>query len=218
LIERLVLELKPVKRLRSPLRRTIQFACVAMAATVVAVSLGSFRADLALKLRNPAYLAESGALFVLFGAATLAALRSAVPGVRLGWASWLAGAAGGAWLLIVGAHYLATPDALELASGLACFRRTLALSALPAGVLLAMMRRAAPVDAGISGSLTMVASGALAVLGTRVLCAKDDATHVLAWHLAPVAAFALLGWFVGRIWLIGRARSSRSGDVESFLR
>lgn len=217
LIGQLVRDLQPVKRLRSPTRRTIQFACLAVAAMAAAVVFGALRADLAAKLRDPSYLAETGLLFVLFGGATFAALRSGVPGAKLGSASLLVGLAASAWLLIVGAHYRA-PDAIDLASGLACLRRTLALGALPAYGLFAMMRRSAPLEAGTSGSLVMVSAGALAVLGTRVLCAKDDAMHVLTWHIAPVGLLALLGWFVGRVWLGGRARLVRSGDVENCLR
>lgn len=218
LISELVRDLQPVKRLRSPARRTIQFACLAVTALAAAVVFGALRADLAAKLRDPSYLAESGLLFVLFGGATFAALRSGVPGAKLGSASWLVGLAASAWLPIVGAHYHAPPGGIDLASGLACLRRTLALGALPACGLFAMMRRSAPLEAGISGSLVMISAGALAVLGTRVLCAKDDAMHVLAWHIAPVGLFALLGWFVGRVWLSRRARLVRSGDVENCLR
>jgi hypothetical protein len=200
LIERLVLDLQPVKRLRSPALRTIQFACLAIAAVAAAVSFGALRADLAAKVRDPSYLAESGLLFVLFGGATFAALRSGVPGAKLGSASLLVGLSASAWLLIVGAHYHSPPGAIDLASGLACLRRTLVLGALPACGLLAMMRRSAPLATGTSGSLVMISAGALAVLGTRILCAKDDAVHVLAWHIAPIALLALLGWFVGRAW------------------
>jgi len=206
LIDRLVIDLQPVKRLRSPALRTIQFACLAIAAMTAAVLFGTLRADLAAKLHDPSYLAESGLLFMLFGGATFAALRSGVPGAKPGSASWLVGLSASAWLLIVGAHYHAPPDAIDFASGLACLHRTLVLGALPACGLLAMMRRSAPLAAGTSGSLVMISAGALAVLGTRVLCAKDNAMHVFAWHLAPVALFALLGWFVGRVWLSGRAR------------
>jgi uncharacterized membrane protein YfcA len=38
----------------------------------------------------------------------------------------------------------------------------------------------------------------LAMLGTQAVCARDAAGHVLAWHVMPVAAAALIGAAIGR--------------------
>jgi len=207
LIERLVLDLEPVKALRSPRQRSIQFMLLAAFATSVTVNLLGLRPDLAAKLADPSYVGETGALLVLFGAATVAALRSGVPGAKLAAAVGIVAAAAGIWLLIVGVRYGAGQGALGLSSGLACVRRTLLLGVLPAWVLLAMVRRSAPVEAGVSGALAMVAAGAVAVLGTRILCGKDDATHVFIWHIAPLALLALLGWLFGRVGFSALAQS-----------
>jgi hypothetical protein len=41
------------------------------------------------------------------------------------------------------------------------------------------------------------------MLGTQMLCMKDEARHVLMWHLGPVVAAAFLGVALGRL-LLGR--------------
>jgi len=207
LIERLVLDLEPVKALRRPWQRSIRFAFLAVFATTVTASLLGLRSDLCAKIVDPSYVAETGLLLVLFGAATLGALRSGVPGTNLAGAVRVVAVAASVWLLIVGARCGGGAGTWGLPSGLACVRRTLLLGAFPASALLTMLRRSAALEGAASGTLAMVAAGAVAVLGTRILCGKDDATHVLAWHIAPLALFALLGWFVGRAWFGVRNKS-----------
>lgn len=201
LIERLVLELEPVKRLGSAARRSARFGGLALATTAASVWLLGLRADLALRLCDPSYLTESGLLGLLFAFATLAALRSGVPGAELRSLGWLVTLAGAGWCLEVAISRASVLTALFFPSGLACLRRTLLLGVVPAGWLLLLLRRSAPVDRRASGSLAMVSVGALAILGTRCSCAKDDAAHVLAWHVTPLALLALGGWLMGPAWL-----------------
>jgi hypothetical protein len=198
LIRRLVLDLQPVNRLERPIRRSVRFALLAGLATAIEVLVVGTRADLVGKLLEPIYLTETAILLVLFSGATFAALCSGVPGVKLSAATWLVVLAAGAWLLIVGHATGGEAQAVGLVSGAACVRRTLLLATLPGLLLFAMLRRSVPLEAKISGAFAMVSAGALAVLGTRLLCAKDEAAHVLTWHIAPLAVLALLGWFIGR--------------------
>lgn len=198
MIHRLVLDLQPVKRLTTPARRSLQYGLPAALLTVVSTGLAGVRADLLLKLHEPAYLTETALLVALFAGAAVAAFSSGVPGVRLRSALWLLGLVTSAWLILVVTRYFALPAAFSLESGIACVRRTLLLGVFPAAAFFVVLRGSAPLEAGTSGALVMTSAGALAILGTRALCGKDDGMHVLLWHVLPLASLAVLGSLLGR--------------------
>jgi hypothetical protein len=210
LIRQLVLDLQPVKRLTSPLRHTVQFAVPVAALTVASAWLAGVRADLLLKLCEPAYLAETALLGALFAIATFAAFSSGIPGIRLRSVFGLLGLVASTWLLLVITRYLALPAPVSLSSGVACLRRTLLLDVVPASALVILLRRSVPLAGGTSGALVTTSAGALAILGTRALCGKEDGTHVLLWHVLPLALHALLGSIIGRAWLSGGSSLPRA--------
>lgn len=199
LIEQLVLDLQPVRRLPSPGRRLLLFAGLVLPLLMLAAALVGPRADLSLKLQDRSFVAETALLLLFFFSATLAALRSAVPGAGRNGAGRLITVAVVVWALLVASQGVSAFPAIELRSGLSCLRRTLLVGIAPTWVLVTMVRRAAPLEPQTSGSLVMFSASTLAVLGTRALCARDDVAHSLIWHVAPVALLAFLGWCVGRI-------------------
>ncbi len=73
----------------------------------------------------------------------------------------------------------------------------LALAIVPATSGLIMLRRAAPRQRGRVGLYAALAACSLAMIATEAVCPRDIAGHVLAWHVAPVAAAALIGAAVG---------------------
>ncbi|HVY31078.1 MAG TPA: NrsF family protein [Polyangiaceae bacterium] len=200
LIRQLVFDLKPVERLTSPAQRTAQFAVPVAALTLASTWLAGVRADLLLKLHEPAYVAETGILLALFMLGTFATFSSGVPGVRLRPAAWGLGLFASAWLFLAGIRCFVAPAAFGLTSGIACVHRTLLLGVVPTSVLFIMLRRSVPLAAGTSGALVMTSAGALAILGTRAVCGKDDGLHVLVWHVVPLALLVLLGSVLGRAW------------------
>ncbi len=201
LIAALVSDLRPVRPLANPTRRAVRFGAVACGAVGAAVSLAGARQDLAARLRDAAFLGETALLLASFGAATWSALASCVPGAAWrGTRSWLM-AALGAWLALIAARYALQPNVTAIGVGLACVRRMLLFGIVPACVLMLMLRRAAPLERGTSGFLACLSAGSLAVLGTRLLCAKEDALHVLFFHFTPLVALAVSGSLLGRRWL-----------------
>ena len=92
--------------------------------------------------------------------------------------------------------------------GLPCVWRMLGLALAPAVTGLIMLRKAAPRWRGWAGLCAVAAACSLAMLGTQAVCPRDAAGHVLAWHVLPVAAAALIGAAVGR--RILRPSSTRS--------
>jgi hypothetical protein len=201
LIERLVHELEPVRPLASPLVRAARYAALAVGCVAVAVVLAGPRADLGARLLAPSFLVETGALLSLFFAATLAALASGVPGAKLGATVGACALSLVLWLTAILSHGALAGDAL--AGGLSCLGRSTLLGLVPGLGLALLLRRAMPLDRSRSGLLAALAVAALAVLGTRALCPRDDALHALAWHFAPVLVAAFLGAVCAR----GPARS-----------
>jgi hypothetical protein len=201
LIAALVADLRPIRRLASPRRRAARFGGLACGAVAMAVSLVGLRQDLTARLQQAPFLGETLLLFVLFGAATCSALGSSVPGAALrGAGKWVI-AALGAWLVLIAARYTLEPSARAVGHGMPCVRRMLVLGSGPACVLLIMLRRAAPLRPGTSGLLAFLSAGSLGVLGTRLLCSKEEPLHVLLWHFMPLVAVAVLGSLCGRRWL-----------------
>ena len=200
IVRSLAADLKPVRRLPKVEWRTAVWAVFAAAC----VAIGSYgigpRTDLAAKLRDPAFLVE-GALLVLVSLfAARSAFSSSIPGAErstdgrilpvMGLLVWVCVIAGG-------------PAVASFAPGWTCLARMIALVFVPALAALWMLRRAVPLAPGWTGGLALLSAGSLAMLGTRMLCPKDDPGHVLLWHLGPVLLAAVLGIRLGR-WSLSR--------------
>ncbi len=209
LIERLVSELQPVPPLSSPLRRAVRFCMGATAIVSGAVLSFGARAELGSRVHDPWFCAETAVLVLLFCGASVAAFASAVPGAKMSGTSTLLGLLLSAWLALIAARGVLPSSSGAWTAGIACLRRSLWLGSAPALILLGMVRKGAPLDGASSGLLTLLSAGALAVLGTRALCAKDDARHVLLWHFMPLLVAALLGALAGRRWFGTRAARGR---------
>ena len=189
LVQALVSDLRPVRRLRGPETRALLWAALA----VGVVALGSWllgpRADLLEK-----HLAETGVLLALFVQGARSAFRLGVPGLERS-ALPIVGLA--AWLALVAARLAGEPRPLAL-DGLGCVATILVLALVPAAAALRMLRRSAPLAPGWAAAYALLSAAALATVGVQALCANDGAAHVLAFHVLPVAAVALLGAAAGR--------------------
>lgn len=207
-IQSLVAELTPVRRLRSAGTRASLWAGLAIGC----VALGCYglgtRPDLSHKLSEIAYLTESAALIAIFALAARCAFQLGVPGsepsARLQLAPALAGLV---WVILVARRWPAEPGigAMSSMEGLRCIARIAGLAVVPIIAIFVMLRRGAPRARGRTGILALVSATALAVVGTQLICAKDGAAHVLVWHTGPVVFAALVGITAGRA-LLRRGR------------
>jgi hypothetical protein len=204
LVRSLTSDLTPVRRLRNVKTRTALWAALAaLYVTLGTLALGA-RPDLARKLSDAGYLAESAALVAVFVSAARCAFRLSVPGIEPTALAWTVPAAAWTlWVLRVASRWPAGGTSVELAAmswggGLPCIWRMLGLALVPAATGLIMLRKAAPWRRGWAGLCAALAACSLAMLGTQAVCARDAAGHVLAWHVMPVAAVALVGAAVGR--------------------
>lgn len=205
LVSRLVADLVPVPRLASPGRRAALFGIFAAVAVGGGVGLAGTRPDLLSKLCEPAFVVDAALVALLFGCSTIAALQSAVPGERSA-AARATVLVLAAWLFSSAQAFYAESQQAAFVLGVRCVERVAALSALPALVLIAMLRRAAPLRAEVSGLFALLASSSAAALGARALCSKDDGLHLLLWHWGPVMVTAMMGAFMGRLVLRSTSR------------
>jgi hypothetical protein len=189
LIHRLVGDLRPVRRLPSPARRAATWMVVAIV-YVLATSLAlGLRADIAETLERPRFLTEAGALLVVAGAAALWAFHRSIPGRTTLVYKLVAVFAGVAWFASVRSH-----PAADGSSGWACVLRLMFLGGVPALVGLGLLRRANPLEPGLVYRMGVVAAGALALIGARLVCSRDGTEHLLLWHALPaVLAVAIAG-------------------------
>lgn len=200
LVRSLCGDLRPVRPLRSLELRSLLWGGFAL----VCVSIGAIgfgvRADLVRKAQDLGFLGRGVLLFLLFILSTRSAFLLSVPGAeqRAG-ARMLPIAAILAWIGFVAAR--GWPDA-ALTSGWSCIVRMSGLALAPTISALVMLRRAAPLSREWTGGLALLSAGSLAMLGTQIVCVRDDAPHLLVWHFGPLLAATVVGIHLGRQLLI----------------
>jgi hypothetical protein len=191
LVNRIVLQLTPVRRLWPPAAR---LACWILLETGVLLALiyHFHRPDIAQRLRDPWYLLG---LASFAGAGTLAAslaLRLAVPGRKSGTLEILllpAFALTGTLLLFHDPADQQIPLAKFISSGLICVKWMSVYAAVPWIALLWAARRGAAAARGTEGALVGAAAFMFTFALMRIDCPSNEPMHLLTWHLLP----ALIG-------------------------
>ena len=83
-------------------------------------------------------------------------------------------------------------------AGFACSRALVALSLLPATVLLLLVRRLAPVQELWTAAGIALSSGTLGVLVLGLHCPAENALHTLIWHWLPLVFLTFAWTLIGR--------------------
>lgn len=200
LIGSLSRDLKPVKPLAPPLRRTAVFTACAMLAALVLVLAAGAREDAAHVLHSPRFIAENTLMFLSGALAAFAAFHLSVPDTKIRKPVLVALLlATTAWLVLSlsccgdlqnhGSH---------LHPGFHCLRDLAAIAVLPLVAAFILLNRAAPVWSGWAGYGMVLSVASFAAIGMRFLCEEDSSTHLLLWHYAPVLFLAVIGIFLGK--------------------
>jgi hypothetical protein len=219
LVRSLVADLAPVRRLRSAGSRATLWAVLAVSCVGLAAYAVGARSDLADKLRDPAYLAKSVALLLVFAGGARCAFQLSIPGgERSPRARTIPVIGLVVWVLLIASRWspaasAPTAGADSWVHGLPCVLRMVGLGLVPGLAILVMLRRAAPREPGWTGWFAFVAVTAVAILGTQMICMTDEPGHVLWWHVVPVLISAAVGAGAGRSWL-GSAIRATARDPE----
>lgn len=182
--------------------RLARWLAVAVAAAAAGVWIFGPRADLDSAVRDAGFIGDLALMLATGLLAAAAAFGLSVPGAErsplrrawplaalLAWAAFLAwrfAAGGGSWTALV--HEPWHP---------ACAARILLVAAAPAGVVFAMVRRAAPLRPLWTAALASLASLAIAAVPAQIVCPLGGTAHLLVAHLMPLLAFTTVGTVAG---------------------
>lgn len=201
-IDSLVTDVKPVRRLRPPAVRALcwlMFAALMLA--LVAVGHG-VRPDLMLKLSQPVFATSVVAALMTGVLAAMASFIASVPGQSRRWLL-LPAPALAVWISTIGYACLTDwvsigPDGMSLGETTRCFA-TLAVTGIPLSLaMLIMLRYAArlsPAPVAMMGSLAVAAMTAVALSLFHPL---DATVMILIWNVGITVLFLTFSGLYGK--------------------
>jgi hypothetical protein len=201
-IDSLVADAKPVRRLQPPAVRALCWLMfAALMLSLVAVEHG-VRPDLMLKLRQPVFATSVVAALMTGVLAAMASFTASVPGRSRRWLL-LPAPALAVWILTIGYGCLTGwvnigPDGISLGETARCFA-TLAITGIPLSLaMLIMLRyvaRLSPTPVAMTGSLAVAAMTATAVSLFHPL---DATVLILLWNLGVTALLLAFSGLYGK--------------------
>lgn len=203
LIDQLVEQAKPVRRIASPLRRTSLWLALATVLIVLIAAVHGLRPGLATALAAPPALLEWVASVLTGMLAAYATFQISIPGRSSAWA-WLPVPALLLWL--AGLGWGCTRDFAQVGRAAFDFQMAggecaaaITLTSLPLGlVLLMMVRHAGVVRPTTTAMLAALSAAALSAAGVSLYHPGESALMVLLWHVGAVALLSLLCLLGGR--------------------
>jgi hypothetical protein len=202
LIDSLVADLKPVHRLGRPsVRATCWLLFAVLMLALVAVGHG-VRADLMLKLHQPAFVTNVAAALITGALAALASFIVSVPGRSWRWLL-LPAPALVVWISTIGYGCLTDwvhigPEGMSAGEAAQCFA-TLALTGVPLSLMMLIMlrhaARLAPTPIAMMASLAVAAMTAVAL---SLFHPIDATVMILMWNFGVAVMFLVVSGFGGR--------------------
>lgn len=205
LIQTLAETAQPVRPLPRPWIRTALWLAIALSYMALVVHVVSPRADLIGKLTEARYLIEQFAALATGIAAAVAAFATTIPGysrkVLLLPVPPLA-----VWLGILGQGCVNTwlqfgPNGLSLEPDWYCLPAIILVGAIPAAVMVAMLRRGAPLMPCTTVALGGLAAAGLGNFGLRFFHPQDASLMVLVWQVGSVFVLTCFAGLAGRLLL-----------------
>lgn len=194
----------PVRWLAHPAWRTVLWLSVSLVYFSLVLAIVGLREDLASKLDDPRFIIEVSAALLTSVMAAAAAFCAGCPGRPL-WerfapfpflAVWLASLGEGCWR-----QWIQTGPDGQLQFDFLCVQVIFALSLLPALLILAMIKRGAPIAPMSTTGLATLAATALGAAVLRLFHAQDVSLMLLVWQFGSVLLLAAIGFLLGRVFL-----------------
>jgi hypothetical protein len=202
LIEQLAGTATPVRRLRSPQRRTLQWLALSMPWVVAVVFIMGLRPDLAARLGDPRWLLEETAALATGLTAAMASFCASVPG-RPRWEHFMPLLPLAVWLGTLGQGCAA--DWVQLgATGIAlradwqCLPAITMIGFGPAVVITRMILKASPITPMTTAALAALAAGGLAAAALRLFHPEDTSLMVLVWQTGTVLSLTGIAALLGK--------------------
>jgi hypothetical protein len=206
LIQQLAADATPVRRLPPVVVRAVGWLVFAALSLAVVMLLMGVRRELDGTADRIDFTIEAALLLVTAVSAAIGALLVSIPGAdpsgRMRWIPIVLGVACVALAAgeLVYAAVTGAPTG-QLTFAWHCVYKTTSVAIVPGALLFVMMRRAAPLHAAWAGTLALLATAAIGVLGANIICPNDRPLHMLLWHVLPLMLFAGAGAALGR-WLL----------------
>ncbi len=212
LVERMVAELRPVRRLW-PLSLRLALWIALEACLLLFAIHHSKRTDLAQQVGDSWYLLSVGSAAAAGIVGAALALRSAIPGrePRASELTLLLMLTVASVLALL--HYpinAAVPMGTFIATGVGCAIAIASLASLPLLALLWAMRRGAPLERGIDGALAGAGAFLFAFALMRLRCPIDEGLHLFVWHFLPAVIGVAIS--AGAGFLLFRRRAQHIGS------
>jgi hypothetical protein len=211
LIVELARRARPVAPLAPPSVRLGRWTAVMFVVAASGVWLLGPRADVARAIRQPAYdtrlvmtlltalFAAAAALVLSVPGAERSRVQRALPFVAIAaWAGSLAA------LLIAGGNPVGRVLAFPV--NWPCSYKIFGFCLIPSVALVALVRRAAPLEPLWNASLASLAATSLAATGTQFICPVDDPAHQLVGHVLPVMVLAAIATAISYGFLVRKSR------------
>ena len=203
LIEQLVADLVPVRRLARPGVRLGWWLLISVPAAALVAWVSGLRPDLMACFSDPAFLLEEMAAAATALTAAYAALCAGLPDQPV-WKLWLPLAPMAVWIATLGRQCLDLlfqlgPPGLPVTSDAMCIPAIALGGLVPLITILVMLRRSRgfrTTHACLCGALSAAALGAAAL---RLYHPVDAALMVIVWQLGSVALWSLIAGAIG--WL-----------------
>lgn len=213
LVEQLVAEVTPVRRLLDPTQRAALWTAVAVVCVLLGVLHFGVRRDIATVWFTAGFLLRVGLLLATMWLAVVTAFRLAVPGRDSGaWSRWWPIVGLGAMMAVAAAELVAGAMFGQAGSplrGWTCMRKIAFVGAVPAAMAVLLIQRAAALEPRWTALLGVLAAGAAGGLTSELACPINAPMHIFLWHVMPVAVSAGVGAVAGSLLLGWLRRGSR---------
>ncbi|RME62002.1 MAG: DUF1109 domain-containing protein [Candidatus Dadabacteria bacterium] len=204
LIDKLVEDLKPTKKVFSPARAGVKWALIALLCLLAGLSFTGIRENLSEVLSSPFLLLETVLLILFAIFASAWAFTLSVPGAEKKINCILPALTISTFLILLGLRaylYGINWKTVSPSFGFGCTASVVLFGVVPAFILFAIIKRSAPVKPGLAGAVALLAGFSIGVIGIQFSCHQTDPMHILVWHLLPVLFVGLVGVKLGKKFL-----------------
>jgi hypothetical protein len=203
LIDRLVADAKPVRRLLNPTERAALWTALALVAIALGATWFGLRHDIATAWLEPGVLVRIALLASTMWLSIVTAFRLSIPGGETrAFARWWPLALLGILTAISAAEVVAAWAIGEAGSPLrswTCVRKVAFVGAVPAVVSIALISRGFAIEPRWTALLGVLAAGAAGALTSELACPIHAPMHIFLWHIAPVVLSTAIGALVGTL-------------------
>lgn len=201
IIDDLSAALKPRPRLSNYLRRFTVWLIISLLSLVGILAIFGYRPDLSTQLTSFTFWGELASSIGICILAALASFRLSIPQRDLPWIRYALGIPLVLWIFFLGIkffHFLSNGQHLDFFAHYKCMYIIYTMAFFPTLLILWMFKKAFPINAFYSGLFACVASGAIALIGIKIVCPLETFWHVLLWHIGPFFSLGVLGSLVGK--------------------